>query len=73
MGRRIAVALIRLYQLVISPLGPPRCRFVPSCSQYSLEAVSRFGMAKGGWLSFVRLLKCGPWHPGGFDPVPSDK
>jgi putative membrane protein insertion efficiency factor len=71
--RRFVILLIRLYQSVISPLSPPRCRFVPSCSQYSLEAVARYGVIKGGWLSFIRFVKCGPWHPGGLDPVPSDK
>ncbi|WP_419670160.1 membrane protein insertion efficiency factor YidD [Alicyclobacillus macrosporangiidus] len=65
--------LIRFYQVAISPLTPPRCRFVPSCSQYALEAVTRFGAWKGGLLALRRLVKCGPWHPGGFDPVPTQK
>ncbi|WP_035465947.1 membrane protein insertion efficiency factor YidD [Alicyclobacillus pomorum] len=67
------MSLIRLYQVVISPLFPPRCRFVPSCSQYALESVRRYGAFRGGWMSLKRLIKCGPWHEGGYDPVPTDK
>ncbi|WP_425387072.1 membrane protein insertion efficiency factor YidD [Alicyclobacillus contaminans] len=65
--------LIRLYQVAISPLFPPRCRFVPSCSQYAVEAVQRYGALRGGWLAAKRLVKCGPWHKGGYDPVPTQK
>jgi uncharacterized protein len=64
------VALIRLYQKFISPGLPPNCRFAPSCSQYTLEAVQRYGALKGTWLGARRILRCHPWHPGGFDPVP---
>ncbi len=71
--RWMMLKLIRFYQVAISPLTPPRCRFVPSCSQYALEAVTRFGAWKGGLLALRRLVKCGPWHPGGFDPVPTQK
>lgn len=67
----IVLKMIRFYQLAVSPLFPPRCRFVPSCSQYAIEAVGRFGVLYGGWLATKRLLKCGPWHPGGLDPVPA--
>lgn len=67
------IGLIRFYQKVISPLKPPTCRFYPTCSQYSLEAFSRFGAFKGMYLSIVRILKCQPFHPGGFDPVPEKK
>ena len=62
--------LIRGYQLVVSPLLPPSCRFTPSCSQYALEAVNRHGALKGSWLAARRLARCHPFHPGGFDPVP---
>ena len=62
--------LIRGYQLVISPALPPSCRFTPSCSQYALEAVTRHGALKGTWLAARRLVRCHPFHPGGFDPVP---
>jgi putative membrane protein insertion efficiency factor len=62
--------IIRLYRRSISPALPPSCRFVPSCSQYTYEAVERYGVLKGGWLGTKRLLRCHPLHPGGFDPVP---
>ena len=62
--------LIRAYQLAISPLLGPRCRFYPSCSQYTLEAVQSHGVLRGLYLGARRLLRCHPWHPGGFDPVP---
>lgn len=68
--RHLAVLLIRLYQWTISPLLGPTCRFYPSCSQYALEALQRFGLFKGAWLALARLGRCHPWHPGGFDPVP---
>lgn len=68
--RHLAALLIRIYQWTVSPLLGPRCRFYPSCSQYALEAVQRFGVLKGGWLAVVRVGRCHPWQPGGFDPVP---
>ena len=68
--RRVLAGLIRGYQLALSPLLPPSCRFTPSCSQYALEAVSRHGAIKGAWLAARRLARCHPFHPGGFDPVP---
>ena len=66
----LIIALIRCYQRWISPGLPPSCRFAPSCSQYALEAVQRYGALKGVWLGARRLVRCHPWHPGGFDPVP---
>ncbi len=66
----ILIALIRLYQLLISPGLPASCRFSPSCSQYTLDAVRRYGALKGAWLGVRRLVRCHPWHPGGYDPVP---
>ena len=66
----LCIALIRFYQLVLSPGLPPSCRFAPSCSQYTLEAVQRYGALKGVWLGARRLVRCHPWHPGGYDPVP---
>ena len=62
--------LIRGYQLVISPLTPPTCRYYPSCSAYALTAIQRFGPVKGTWLAVRRLLRCHPWTPGGVDHVP---
>lgn len=64
------VVLIKLYQWLISPLLGQRCRFWPSCSHYTLEAVKVHGPAKGGWLGLKRIVKCHPGHPGGIDPVP---
>ena len=61
---------VRFYQRAISPTRPPRCRFVPTCSAYALEAIEVHGPARGGWLALLRLLKCAPWHPGGVDLVP---
>lgn len=68
--RRVLAALIRVYQLVISPVLPPACRFTPSCSHYALEAITRYGALRGSWLAARRLARCHPFHPGGFDPVP---
>ncbi|HEI9845909.1 TPA: membrane protein insertion efficiency factor YidD [Morganella morganii] len=70
LGARFLILLIRGYQLVISSLLGPRCRFTPTCSQYGIEALRRFGMIKGGWLTVKRVLKCHPLHEGGDDPVP---
>lgn len=68
--KRALIGFIRFYQRAISPLFPRTCRFIPSCSQYAVIAVTRYGFAKGGWMALKRLAKCGPWHPGGYDPVP---
>ena len=68
--RLLLAGFIRAYQRLISPLLPPSCRFYPSCSQYALEAVTRHGALKGGWLAARRLARCHPFHSGGFDPVP---
>ncbi|MFB6467577.1 membrane protein insertion efficiency factor YidD [Cytobacillus sp. Hz8] len=70
MIQKLMVGIIRFYQIVISPLKPPTCRFYPTCSHYGIEAIKRFGPIKGGWLTIKRILKCHPFHPGGFDPVP---
>ncbi len=68
--RSLVVLPIRVYQMALSPLLPRRCRFVPTCSEYACQALLRHGVLQGGWLAFRRLLRCGPWHPGGVDPVP---
>lgn len=70
MVRKLLAGLITLYQRVVSPAFPPRCRFYPTCSQYGKEAILRHGPIKGGYLAIRRLLRCHPLHPGGFDPVP---
>jgi len=61
---------IRGYRYFVSPLLGPACRFYPSCSQYAEQALERHGLFQGGWLAARRICRCGPWHPGGFDPVP---
>jgi putative membrane protein insertion efficiency factor len=67
---RIFVGAIRLYQILISPLLPPNsCRFYPSCSYYSIDALEKYGPWKGLWLTILRIGKCHPWHEGGYDPV----
>ncbi|MBS0376117.1 MAG: membrane protein insertion efficiency factor YidD [Proteobacteria bacterium] len=69
--RHLAKAPIHAYRLVLSPLLGPRCRFYPSCSAYALEAIERHGALRGLALTFRRLARCHPWHPGGYDPVPA--
>lgn len=68
--RRALMLLIRGYQVTISAALPASCRFYPTCSHYAVEALSRYGVLKGGWLSIRRLARCHPWNPGGPDPVP---
>jgi uncharacterized protein len=62
--------LIKGYRMFISPLFPPTCRFQPTCSMYAIDAIARFGAIKGSWLAVRRILRCHPFHPGGYDPVP---
>ncbi|HHX63596.1 MAG TPA: membrane protein insertion efficiency factor YidD [Chloroflexi bacterium] len=69
-GKRSAMGAIRFYQRFISPALPPSCRFTPSCSQYTYEAVARYGVLRGVWMGVNRLLRCHPFNPGGYDPVP---
>lgn len=70
MFRKLLIALIRFYQTAVSPMLPPRCRFVPTCSQYALEAVRKHGAAKGILLAAKRIARCHPWGGSGCDPVP---
>ncbi|MBQ9914528.1 MAG: membrane protein insertion efficiency factor YidD [Clostridia bacterium] len=67
--KKLLIAVIRFYQRYISPLKKPSCRFYPTCSQYALEAISKKGAIKGTLLAIRRILKCHPFHPGGYDPV----
>ncbi|MGF1687539.1 membrane protein insertion efficiency factor YidD [Photobacterium japonica] len=69
----LVVGLVRFYQLAISPLIGPRCRFTPTCSQYAIEAIKAHGAIKGGWFAAKRLLRCHPLTDGGYDPVPLTK
>lgn len=67
--RRLAIGVIKFYQYAISPLMGNNCRFHPTCSQYAKEAFEGYGFFKGGYLTVLRLVKCHPFHPGGYDPV----
>lgn len=69
MIQKFTLMLILFYQRYISSLTAPTCRFYPSCSEYALQAIKRYGLWRGLWLSFRRILKCHPFHPGGYDPV----
>lgn len=65
-----AIGAIRLYQKTLSRIAPRHCRFYPTCSQYAVEAIGRYGVWRGGGLAVRRILRCNPFHPGGYDPVP---
>ncbi|HRP33876.1 MAG TPA: membrane protein insertion efficiency factor YidD [Agriterribacter sp.] len=64
------IGLIKCYQLIISPILGPKCRFTPTCSQYALESIKKYGILKGGWLAIKRISRCHPWGGHGYDPVP---
>jgi putative membrane protein insertion efficiency factor len=68
--KRLLLALVRGYQYLLRPMLGANCRFAPSCSDYALEAISRYGPWKGSWLALRRISRCHPYHPGGYDPVP---
>ena len=65
----VLIALIRFYQLAVSPMLPPSCRFTPTCSVYTMEAIKKYGALRGSYMGMRRLLRCHPFHPGGYDPV----
>ena len=71
--KKIFILLIRFYQKFISPLFPAQCRYYPTCSQYTLEAIQEYGAIKGTYLGIKRILRCHPFHEGGYDPVPKRK
>ena len=71
--KKIFILLIRFYQKFISPLFPAKCRYYPTCSQYTLEAIQEYGAMKGTYLGIKRILRCHPFHEGGYDPVPKRK
>jgi len=70
MLKKPAILLVKFYQLAIRPLLPNSCRYTPSCSQYAIEAIQKYGGIKGSWLGFKRILRCHPWGGHGYDPVP---
>lgn len=69
MMKRIMISLIKFYRKNISPMSPPKCKYIPSCSQYALEAIDKYGAIKGGIMAVLRVLRCNPFSKGGFDPV----
>lgn len=68
--KKVFLFLIEVYRNYISPLKSPSCRYIPTCSEYAMIAIERYGARKGGWLAFKRILRCHPFHEGGYDPVP---
>jgi uncharacterized protein len=70
--KQMLIGLIKGYRLLISPLFAPTCRFQPTCSQYAMESIDRFGAIRGTWLAVRRITRCHPFHPGGYDPVPPE-
>ncbi len=71
--KRALIKLIEFYRKAISPRTPPSCKYIPTCSEYGMEAIERFGALKGGLLTIWRILRCNPWSRGGYDPVPEKK
>ena len=70
MMKKALLLMIKFYRNFISPLKPPSCRYIPTCSEYAMIAIERYGARRGGWLAIKRILRCQPFHKGGYDPVP---
>ena len=68
--KRVLLLLIQFYRAAVSPLTLPTCRYYPTCSAYAMEAIERYGARRGGWMALRRILRCHPFHPGGYEPVP---
>ncbi len=68
--KQVFLLLIKFYRVFLSPLKPPSCRYIPTCSEYALIAIEKYGAMKGGWMAVKRVLRCHPFHKGGYDPVP---
>lgn len=68
--KQVFLLLIKFYRVFLSPLKPPSCRYIPTCSEYALIAIEKYGALKGGWMAVKRVLRCHPFHKGGYDPVP---
>ena len=68
--KQVFLLLIKFYRVFLSPLKPPSCRYIPTCSEYALIAIEKYGVLKGCWLAFKRIMRCHPFHKGGYDPVP---
>ena len=70
MIKKLFLLLIQFYRLFLSPLKPPSCRYIPTCSEYAMIAIEKYGAIKGSWMAMKRILRCHPFHKGGYDPVP---
>lgn len=69
LAQRVVLGLLRAYKWAVSPMFPPACRYTPTCSEYAMEAIDRFGVVRGGWKALARILRCHPFVKGGYDPV----
>jgi putative membrane protein insertion efficiency factor len=70
MAKRLLLSMIQIYRKGVSPYTPPCCRYIPTCSQYAIQAIEKYGAARGSWMAIKRVVRCNPLHRGGYDPVP---